>query len=1484
MTGSDEKDGGSSGKLTVGNSSGEAALISPYYLHNNDNTGQVLTPILLNGTNYERWSKLMMNALRTKRKVGFLTGNFKRPANEGDDAERWDMVNSMIIGWIYSSVEPKLRSSISLVDDVSEMWSSLKSRFSVSDGTREHQLHADLTGCKQDGQTVEEYYGKLKILWDDIADIDKGFICCCGSSSCSSMKKHKKKQDGLRIHQFLMGLDNQKFGTTRSNLLSRLHELTLESVYSQIIQEERHIHATREPQEKGGVVGFSASASGAFKTQTSTCSHCGKTGHDKSQCYKIVGYPEWWNEPSHPNAGRGNSGRGRGSTRGRGRGRGPPFSASHVSAAVTTSSPTTGTTQLTDSQLTALADFVEKNKKSIGASKEGFSGKSEKLILYGTHSRFNLIIDSGASHHMTGDMSLLTEIQKIDPCPIKLPNDKITWATRYGTLLLGGKLILHHVFYAPELSITLISVSQLLRDIASVVIFTKKFCVIQDQASRTLIGAGTERDGVYHLAGAVLPQSNRVGKADNRELWHRRMGHPSPKVLSFLSDVGVFNNSVSNLEECCDVCFRAKQTRVPFSESSNKADDLFSLIHCDVWGPYRTKATCGAVYFLTIVDDFSRAVWTHLLIEKSSVATVLKNFVAWALRQFDKKVKTIRTDNGTELMCLRSYFAENGITHHTSCVDTPQQNGRVERKHRHILNVARALLFQARLPTKFWGESIQAATHLINRTPSSLLKGKTPYQVLFQKSPSYDDIRIFGCLCYAKLVRRSNDKFEDRSARCMFLGYPFGKKGWLVMDLQTEKVFVSRDVIFHEDSFPYSEEASENQDYQLLEGNDRQGESLSLLDNEPMHTNTSPIDTVAAQTTEPEGSIDPLQQTEEEENRSVDPDTSLIDPTVKHVPEKSGSKEEEVAQTADIEELGIGKRKKMRSVLLEPYVTYSATQLDKPPHVDSLSIEISSSRCLYPLTDYVSIDRFSPPQQLFLAAISADTEPVSFKEAMSDPRWTNAVQGEVGALEENETWDIVTLPEGKHAIGCKWVFRIKYNSDGSIERFKARLVALGNRQEEGTDYNETFAPVVKMTTIRTLLKIASARDWELFQMDVHNAFLHGDLEEEIYMKLPPGINNTDSSKVCKLKKSLYGLKQAPRCWFAKLSNALLEFGFVTNYTDSSLFTYFSGKSCLYVLVYVDDFIVGGNDSKLTTEFKRYMSECFHMKDLGPLKFFLGIEVSRGKQGIYISQRKYTLDIISECGMIGAKPVSTPIEQNHTLAKEEGEFYSDPTKYRRLVGRLVYLAITRPDLCYAVHLLAQFLTQPRQRHWDAAIRLVRYLKGTCGQGLLLNKDSDLHVDAYCDSDHSTCPRTRRSLSGYVVLLGKSPICWKTKKQDRVSLSSAEAEYRAMAYTYQELIWIKELLLIFQIPHPEPITLHCDNKAALHIAANPVFHERTKHIERDCHFVRDGIKDGVVSTKHVRTTEQLADFLTKPLGRNQFQYLLGKMGVRDLHCPS
>lgn len=403
-------------------------------------------------------------------------------------------------------------------------------------------------------------------------------------------------------------------------------------------------------------------------------------------------------------------------------------------------------------------------------------------------------------------------------------------------------------------------------------------------------------------------------------------------------------------------------------------------------------------------------------------------------------------------------------------------------------------------------------------------------------------------------------------------------------------------------------------------------------------------------------------------------------------------------------------------------------------------------------------------------------------------------------------------------------------------------------------------------------------------MDVHNAFLHGDLSEEVYMKVPPGFKNTNPNMVCRLKKSLYGLKQAPRCWFAKLSTALKNYGFVQSYSDYSLFGLCRGRTQINVLVYVDDLIIAGNDKVALTAFKDYLGRCFHMKDLGVLKYFLGIEVARNPEGILLCQRKYTLEIISETGLLGAKPAAFPMEQNHNLALAKGEFLADPAPYRRLVGRLIYLSVTRPDLAYSVHILSQFMQQPREDHWEAALRVVRYLKKSPGQGILLRADSDLSLEGWCDSDWASCPLTRRSLTGWFVLLGCSPVSWKTKKQQTVSRSSAEAEYRSMAATVCELKWLKQLLGDLGVRHPKGMKLYCDSQSALYIAQNPVFHERTKHIEADCHFVRDAVTEGMICPSYVSTSVQLADIFTKALGKAKFEFLLRKLGVRDLHAPT
>jgi hypothetical protein len=494
------------------------------------------------------------------------------------------------------------------------------------------------------------------------------------------------------------------------------------------------------------------------------------------------------------------------------------------------------------------------------------------------------------------------------------------------------------------------------------------------------------------------------------------------------------------------------------------------------------------------------------------------------------------------------------------------------------------------------------------------------------------------------------------------------------------------------------------------------------------------------------------------------------------------------------------------------------------------------------------------------------------------PHWRNAMTAEIQALKANHTWILQPLPPGKKPIGCKWVFKTKFRADGSIERHKARLVAKGYTQIEGLDYHDTFAPVAKLVTVRCILAVAAARQWHLFQLDVNNAFLHGNLDEEVYMSPPPGYSTPTATPVCRLQKSIYGLKQASHNWFFKLCFVLLAAGFIQSQADHSLFKLSQGQSSTFILVYVDDILIASNDLSTITNFKTVLAYHFHIKDLGKLKYFLGLEVAHSPTGISLNLRKYTLDILADSGHLGTRPTAFPMEQNLKLNNADG----DPSSFQRLVGRLIYLTITRPDIVFSVNILSQFMHQPRQPHYDAAVRVLRYIKFTPGQGLFFPAFSNLQVSAYSDSDWASCPLTRRSTTGFFIQLGTSPISWRTKKQQTISRSFAEAEYQALASTTCELTWLNTLLHDLDVHHSKPMLLYCDNQAALHIAQNPVFHECTKHIEIDCHVVCEKLQSGLITTRHISTSNQLANIFTKALGRDHFQALSRKLGITDLHA--
>jgi len=491
---------------------------------------------------------------------------------------------------------------------------------------------------------------------------------------------------------------------------------------------------------------------------------------------------------------------------------------------------------------------------------------------------------------------------------------------------------------------------------------------------------------------------------------------------------------------------------------------------------------------------------------------------------------------------------------------------------------------------------------------------------------------------------------------------------------------------------------------------------------------------------------------------------------------------------------------------------------------------------------------------------------------------------EFRALEKNKTWDLVKLPVGKKAVSCKWVFTVKQNPEGKVERYKARLVARGYSQTYGIDYDETFAPVAKMSTVRILISCAANFGWPLHQLDGKNAFLHGDLQEEVYMELPPGFSKPEiNGKVCRLKKSLYGLKQSPRAWFDRFRRALCGMGYKQCNEDHTVFYRHSGRRIALLAVYVDDIIITGDDEVEIKRMTENLSKECEVKDLGQLKYFLGIEVARSPKGIVLSQRKYVLDLLNETGMLGCRPASTPMDPNHKLCAESCHSINKE-KYQRLVGRLIYLCHTRPDISYVVSVVSRYMHDPRSGHLDVVYRILRYLKSSPGKGLMFKSHGHLNIEGYCDADWASCLDDRRSTSGYCVFVGGNLVSWRSKKQSVVSRSTAEAEYRAMSLVVSEMLWVKNLLSELNVLRKGPLRVWCDNISSINIANNPIQHDRTKHVEIDRFFIKEKLDDGTIELRYVNSGGQIADSLTKGLGGKDCNAACDKMGMIDIYHPS
>jgi hypothetical protein len=482
---------------------------------------------------------------------------------------------------------------------------------------------------------------------------------------------------------------------------------------------------------------------------------------------------------------------------------------------------------------------------------------------------------------------------------------------------------------------------------------------------------------------------------------------------------------------------------------------------------------------------------------------------------------------------------------------------------------------------------------------------------------------------------------------------------------------------------------------------------------------------------------------------------------------------------------------------------------------------------------------------------------------------------------KNDVWDIVPRPKGKSVVTSKWIYKIKHAVDGSIEKHKVRFMARGFSQVEGIDYEDTFSPIAQYTSIRTIIALASALVWRLHQMDMKTVFFNGEIEEEVYIKQPDDfVIHGKESHVCRLKKALYGLKQAPRASYARIDGYLMSLGFSKSVIDANLYYKVDNGESLILTLYVDDLFLTRAEH-LITWCKHELAFELEMKDLRMMYYFLGLEVWQRTYEIFPSQGKCTVEILRRFGMTYCKSMTTSMVRNLKKLSESSSNSNliDPTMYRQLIGSLMYLVNTRPDICYAVNAFSQFMSQSRQIHWVIVKHVLRYLRGTVGYDLRYASSIDMRLQGYADSDWAGSTIDKKSTFECCFSLGSAMVSWCSMKRTFVALSTIEVEYIVVRTTVREAVWLRKLLAGLFGQMLDPTVIHCDNQRCVKLSENLVSHDNTKHVEIKYHSIRDIVQRKAVQVEYLPTDEQITDVLTKPLARSKFVYFCDKLGMTE-----
>lgn len=1077
--------------------------------------------------------------------------------------------------------------------------------------------------------------------------------------------------------------------------------------------------------------------------------------------------------------------------------------------------------------------FKDKQRKEEETIKQEKRNKNEQsfvcvspnIALFSSNQSVNCdvwCVDSGATSHMCNNRALFHQYTEIHE-KVLVAGDQSLNAIGIGTVHIKTKnssFNLKNVLHVPDLQVNFFSVGKGTEN-GLQINFNSKCAIVKIKTDNELIAIAKRDKGLYYFENIV--ECVNMTCVENVIKWHNRFGHLNIQSLHRLAS----NEMVQGIDKIqpisnitCVSCMKSKICSQPFNEADYRAKNLLEIVHSDVCGPFNTNSIGGSKYFLTFIDDKSRYATVIFMQNKSEVFEHFKKYKQYVEKQTGAKIKVIRSDNGGEY--VNKEF------------DQYLQSQGIERQ-----------LTVPHTPQQ------NGVAERFNRTLVEMARSMLLHAGLEEK------FWAEACACALYIRNRSTTRaLEDatpfeiwfqrkptvkhfRTFGCLAVGLDktqkqkFRAKGreYIFVGYSTAtKGYRLYDIDQHK---VVIKRDVKFQEWMFMENKNRADFS------DMIYKNNCQADKESQNV-----SADKTINTNCSASPQIDYEDAEAEPNhMENIPESSNDEEQ-------LPKYGPGRPRIVR------------TGAPGRPAKQKNRLNVIQT------TEEVKV-----PENV-TAAIN-DTHSSKWKEAM---------QLEFNSLVANNTWSLVDLPANKKTIGNKWVFSLKRDAEGNIERYKARLVAKGCSQQYGVNYEETYSPVVRYATIRMVFALAAELQLYMHQMDICTAYLNGELSDEIYMVQPEMfINKRHPNKVAKLNKAIYGLKQSGREWNVKLDNALKKFGFISCSSEPCLYTKLMDNNINIIAVYVDDILIASKNKADLEAIKQYIGKQFKSVDKGEVNNFLGFSIERTEEtgDVFVCQTNYIDKLLNQYNMQSCKSAATPLDAGYQINPSDESKKVDATKYQTLIGSLMYLAIsTRPDILHSVCKLSQMNKNPNSTHEAGAKHILRYLSSTKNMKLHYYKTGK-SIEGYTDADWGGNIIDRKSFTGFIFFLAGAAFSWESHKQTTVALSSTEAEYMALAAAAKEAVYLRRLVNeIGCFSTDLPICVYGDNISAQQLAKNHMYHARSKHIDIRYHFIRELVETKEIVLKYIDTSNMIADICTKNLSKQKHVKLLGMTGLKIL----